>query len=143
MTSPQDINVELSTPEYLKNVIASQQERIEQLESHSTRVTQRDFESAAKYNGIKNDMRSWTFNELDQEDISIRQAQAIADICGFELTQVHSVNMTVDFTFDIEVPMGSSVEDMIDEIDVENISYSDIMNLNSQVVHTESDLMEI
>jgi hypothetical protein len=143
MTSPQDVIIELSTPEYLKNVIAKQQERIEQLESHSSRVTQRDFESAAKYNEIKNNMRSWTFNELDEEDISIRQAQAIADICGFELTQVHSVNMTVDFTFDIEVPMGSSVEDMIDEIDVENISYSDVMNLNSQVVHTESDLLEI
>lgn len=125
MTSPQEINVELSTPEYLKNVIASQQERIEQLESHSSRVTQRDYDTAGTLQKLRDDLHAWTMNALEEREISETNAEEIADIAGFELTQEFELEVSVQYSITVNAKNLEEAMNAVHDLDLDSISYDE------------------
>jgi hypothetical protein len=112
-----------ATTEYLQSQITDKDVRIQQLEEHIQRVTTRDYATAAKINSLVESMKQWTINELESNEITSEQAEAIAEICGFELSKEVEVQVNVTYYITVEVPAGEEAEDIINDIDFDAISY--------------------
>jgi hypothetical protein len=113
----------IATDEYFKSQIALKDERIQQLEEHIQRVTQRDYATAARLQAMRDGMHEWTITELENGDLTTEQAQSIADWCEFELTKEVEVTVNVEYSITVNVPAGEEVEDIINDIDFDAISY--------------------
>jgi hypothetical protein len=72
---------------------------------------------------MRDQMHTWTTTELENQDITKEQAEAIAEICGFELTNEVEVMVTVEYSMTINVPAGEDAEDIVNDIDFDAISY--------------------
>jgi hypothetical protein len=112
-----------ATEDFLKSEIAKKNERIQSLEEHVQRVTQRDYASAANLTAMRDQMHEWTISELENSDITQEQAEAIAEICGFELTKEVEAIVTVEYSLTLNVPAGDEIEDIIHDIDWDSITY--------------------
>ena len=121
--APMDQTLINATNEFLQSQIVSKDERIKELEQHVQKVTDRDYNTASKLQAMRDNMHEWTTNELENEDISIEQAEAIANICGFELTKEVEAEVTVVYNLTLQVPVGEDAEDIINNIDFEAVSY--------------------
>lgn len=136
-----------ATTEFLNTQISALQEAIEKkdamiisLQDHSSKVSQRDYATAAQLNKIKEEVASWTREELRSEDITVAQAQALANICGFTLSQNYDVTMTVEHTFTVCVEPGEDLEDILHSITFTAESYDvELMNDDSNVVDSNWD----
>jgi len=112
-----------ATEDYLKSQIAQKDERIQQLEEHVQRVTQRDYATRGELQGIRDGMHTWTIEALEQREISQTNAEEIAEICGFELTKEVEVEVNVTYYITVEVPAGEDVDSIISDIDFDAITY--------------------
>ncbi len=112
-----------ATQEFLQSQITQKDSRIEQLEEHIQRVTQRDYSTSATLNSIREAMREWTLEALQERDISETNAEEIADICGFELTNEVEVEVTVTYNFTLQVGHDEDAEDIINDVDFDAITY--------------------
>ena len=74
-----------ATAEYYQQQIADKDLRIQQLEEHIQRVTQRDYATRGELQGMRDGMHEWTMEALKSREISETNAEEIAEICGFEL----------------------------------------------------------
>jgi hypothetical protein len=124
-----------ATEDYLRSQIAEKDERILTLEQHSQRVTQRDFNTAAELNALREDLKSFTVREFQNNDITNEQAEQLAVIGGFELTKEFSVSLTVSYDVVIKAKDEEAVQEIIDSIDFDQISYSadGIESVNYQI----------
>lgn len=124
-----------ATHEYLQSQINQKDQRIQELEQHSQRVTQRDFNTAAELNALREDLKSFTVREFQNNDITNEQAEQLAIIGGFELTKEFSVSLTVSYDVVIKAKDEEAVQEIIDSIDFDQISYSadGIESVNYQI----------
>ena len=113
----------IATSDYLQSQINLKEQRIQQLEEHVQRITQRDYATAARLQTVRDEMHEWTTTELENSDITTEQAEAIAEICGFELTKEIEAIVTVEYSITLNVPVGEDAEDIINNIDFDAISY--------------------
>jgi hypothetical protein len=112
-----------TTQEYLNNQIQEKTERIQQLEEHIQRITQRDYATAGALQAMRDGMHEWTMENLESRSITEEQATEIADICGFELTKEIEAEVTVTYYITLQVPAGEEAEDIINDIDFDAITY--------------------
>jgi len=124
-----------ATHEYLQSQINQKDQRIQELEQHAQRVTQRDFNTAAELNALREDLKSFTVREFQNNDITNEQAEQLAVIGGFELTKEFSVSLTVSYDVVIKAKDEEAVQEIIDSIDFDQISYSadGIESVNYQI----------
>lgn len=124
-----------ATHDYLQTQINQKDERIQQLEQHVQRVTQRDFNTAAELNALREDLKVFTLHELENNDITEEQAEKLAVIGNFELTKEFNVSLTVSYDVVITAKNEQEVQDIIDSIDFDQISYSadGIQSVNYQI----------
>jgi len=116
--------VHLATTEFLQTQISALQESIKSKDEHIQRITQRDYSTAAEMQRMRDDMHEWTVQEFKDGHITESQAEAIAKICGFELTQEVEAEVSVTYNITIQVPIGEDAENIIDDIDFESVSYN-------------------
>ncbi len=114
-----------TTEDFLKNQIIQKDERIANLESHISTVTQRSYTEAAERNRMRNEMQEWTLEATDDGTISEDTAQQIADICGFELTKEFEVEVTVLYSMTINARDEESAQNAVHDIDFDTVSYND------------------
>ena len=112
-----------ATAEYYQQQIADKDLRIQQLEEHIQRVTQRDYATRGELQGMRDGMHEWTMEALKSREISETNAEEIAEICGFELTSEVEVEVNVTYYITPQVPAGEDAEDIINEIDFDAITY--------------------
>lgn len=124
-----------ATHDYLQDQINQKNTRIQQLEEHVQRVTQRDFNTAAELNALREDLKSFTLHELQNNDITDEQAEKLAVIGNFELTKEFNVSLTVSFDVVVKAKDEATVVDIFDNIDFDQISYSadGIQSVNYQI----------
>lgn len=113
-----------ATEDFLKSQIVAKDERIQQLEEHVQRVTQRDYTTAGNLQAMRDSMHEWTLEALAQREISETNAEEIAEICGFELTKEVEVEVTVTYNLTLMVPHDGDAEDIVNDIDFESVSYN-------------------
>jgi small-conductance mechanosensitive channel len=135
-----DQTIVLATEAFLRDELAKATSRVSQLEESHARLAQRDMNTAAALNAIKENLKDWTRSELSEENISMEQAQALAKIGDFTLSQNYDVTMTVDHTFTICVESGEDIDDVLSTIEFNVNSYHvELMNEDSNVVDTNYD----
>jgi hypothetical protein len=113
-----------TTQEFLQSQIVKKDERIVQLEEHIQKVTQRSYADSADKNRMVEEMKEWTLSELSDENITEEQAEAIAEIMGFELTTEFEVEVTVMYSVTVNARDEESAQNAIHDIDFDTVQYN-------------------
>ena len=124
-----------ATEDFLKSQIAQKDERIANLESHISTVTQRSYTEAAERNRMRNEMQEWTLEALENGTFDEDTAQEIADICGFELTKEFEVEVEVQYSITVNARNEEEAKNAIYDIDFDTVDYNSdsIQYLSSSV----------
>lgn len=124
-----------TTQEFLQSQIKIKDERIANLESHISSVTQRSYTESAERNRMRNEMQEWTLEAIDNNTISEDTAQEIADICGFELTKEFEVEVEVQYSITVNARNEEEAKNAIYDIDFDTVDYNSdsIQYLSSSV----------
>lgn len=99
--------------------------RVKGLEEHIQRVTQRDFNTSSELNKMRDNMKEFTLEGLDDDSISEAQAEEIASICGFELTNEFEIEVTVQYSVTVNARDEESAMNAIYDIDFDSVSFND------------------
>ena len=114
-----------ATEEFLRDSLAKATLRVGELEEHIRKVTQRSYAESADKNRIIEDMQEWTLNELENGNITEAQAEAIAEIVGFELTKEFEVEVTVMYSVTVNARTEEDAVNLIHDIDFDTVQYND------------------
>ncbi len=112
------------TQEFLRDSLAKTTLRVTQLEEHIQKVTQRSYADSAERNRMVEGMKEWTLSELSDESITEEQAEAIAEIMGFELTTEFEVEVTVLYSVTVNARDEESAQNAIHDIDFDTVQYN-------------------
>ena len=130
----QDTTIVNATEDFLKSQIAQKDERIANLESHISTVTQRSYTEAAERNRMRNEMQEWTLEALENGTFDESTAEEIANICGFELTKEFELEVSVQYSITVNARNEEEAQNAIHEIDFDSVSYGEeITYLSSSV----------
>jgi hypothetical protein len=122
------------TREFLETQLVENKNRIDQLEKHVQTVTQRSYTEAAERNRMRNEMQEWTFEALENANITESEAEEIASICGFELTKEFELEVSVQYSITVNARDEESAQNAIHEIDFDSVSYGEeIAYLSSSI----------
>ena len=113
-----------TTQEFLRDSLAKATLRITQLEEHIQKVTQRSYSDSADRNRMVEGMQEWTLGELENQDITEEQAEAIAEIMGFELTKEFEVEVTVLYSVTVNARNEEQAINAIHDIDFDTVDYN-------------------
>jgi hypothetical protein len=113
-----------ATEDFLKSQIQMKDERIANLEEHIQKVTQRSYADSADKNRMVESMQEWTLCELENQDITEEQAEAIAEICGFDLTKEFELEVTVLYSVTVNARDEESAQNAIHDIDFDTVQYN-------------------
>lgn len=113
------------TREFLESQLVANKERITQLEESHSRITQRDYNTAATLNTMREAMQEWTFSALELGSINESEAEEIADICGFELTKEFEVEVEVQYSITVKARTEEEAQNAIHDIDFDTVQYND------------------
>jgi len=128
------------TREFLETQLVENKARIAQLEEQVQRVTQRDYATASTLNKLRDNMKEFTLEGLDDESISEFQAEEIASICGFELTNEFELTVTVQYSVTVNARDEESAINAIHETDFDTVSYDEpITYMSSSIDSIEVD----
>jgi hypothetical protein len=124
-----------ATTEFFQTQITERDERINSLQEHIQKVTQRSYGEAAERSRIASEMQEWTLTELENNGITESQAEEISSICGFELSKEFELEVTVNYTITVNARDEESAQNAIHDIDFDSVSYNDdyITYLSSNV----------
>jgi hypothetical protein len=113
------------TREFLEKSLADNSATIKQLQEHIQKITQRDYSTAATLQNLRDNMHTWTMNALEENSITETSAEEIAEICGFELSKEVEVEVSVTYTMTVNVGPNEDVEDIVNNIDFDTVSYNE------------------
>ena len=126
------------TREFLETQLVENKKRIEQLEEHIQKVTQRSYADSADRNRITEDMQTWTLAALESGTINESEAEEIAEIVGFELTKEFELEVTVMYSVTVNARDEESAQNAIHDIDFDSVSYGEeVTYLSSSVDRIE------
>jgi hypothetical protein len=120
-TLPSTVN---ATEEFLRDSLAKATLRVTQLEEHIQKVTQRSYADSADKNRMVEAMQEWTLGELENQDITEEQAEAIAEIMGFELTKEFELEVTVLYSVTVNARTEEDAQNAIHDIDFDTVDYN-------------------
>jgi hypothetical protein len=126
------------TREFLETTLVQNKERIQQLEEHIQKVTQRSYGEAAERSRMQNEMQEWTLEAMENGTIDESTAQEIADICGFELSKEFELEVEVQYSITVNARNEEEAQNLIHDIDFDSVSYPDgVTYLSSSVDRIE------
>ncbi len=113
-----------ATEDFLRDSLAKSTLRVGELEEHIQKVTQRSYSDSADRNRMVEAMKEWTLSELSDENITEEQAEAIAEIMGFELTTEFEVEVTVVYSVNVNARTEEDAQNAIHDIDFDTVQYN-------------------
>ena len=111
------------TREFLESQLVANKERIANLESHISTVTQRSYTEAAERNRMRTEMQEWTLEALDNGQITESEAEEIANICGFELSKEFELEVTVQYSVTVNAKNEEEAMNLMYDIDFDSVSH--------------------
>jgi hypothetical protein len=128
------------TREFLESQLVENKTRITQLEEQIQRITQRDYATASTLNKMRDDMKIFTLEGIDDDSISEFQAEEIASICGFELTNEFELTVTVQYSVTVNARSEEDAINSIHDTDFDTVSYDEpITYMSSSIDSVEVD----
>ncbi len=89
---------------------------------------------------LQDELKSWTRNELSQDNITTEQAQSLAEIGNFTITQCYDVTIAVEHTFTVEIEADEDIDDVLTSIDFSADSYHTTLdNVDYNVIEVNYD----
>ena len=126
------------TREFLESQLVQNKTRIDQLEEHIQKVTQRSYADSADKNRMVEQMQEWTLGALETGTINETEAEEIAEIVGFELTKEFELEVTVLYSVTVNARDEESAQNLIHDIDFDSVSYGEeVAYLSSSVDRIE------
>jgi hypothetical protein len=126
----QPTNEYYMTREFLQNQIAALTESIEKkdaliisMQDRSSEQSQNLYKAHNATQSMRDAMHEWTMTELANNGITEDQAEAIAEICDFELSKEVEVEVTVTYNFTVQCAHDEDAEDIINDVDFDAITY--------------------
>lgn len=122
-----------TTTTFLETQVAALTEHLEKKDAYITRlqdeVSQKSsyaFTVKAEYQNLVNTLKEYVIESLRDREIMEGTAEALAEICGFELTKTITIRSTVDFEVEVEVPFDTDADDVIASLEysVDAFDYS-------------------
>jgi hypothetical protein len=140
----------LTTDTFLNTQITALQEAIEKKDAYIVKlqdeVSQRSsyaFTVKTEKQNLINTLKEYVIESLRDNEIMEGNAEAIAEICGFELTKTITITATVDFEVEIEVPFDTDSDDVANslEFSVDAFDYSiDDFSVDVQSVQASDNI---
>jgi hypothetical protein len=128
------------TREFLESQLVQNKAYIAQLESAHANTVTRSTSYQAELNKLRDDMKIFTLEGLDDDSLSEFQAEEIANICGFELTNEFELTVTVQYSVTVNARDEESAINSIHDTDFDTVSYNDpITYLSSSIDSIEVD----
>ena len=130
----QTIDNHYMTREFLESQLVQNKTRINELEEHIQKVTQRSYGEAAERNRMRTEMQEWTLEALENGTFDEGTAEEIANICGFELTKEFELEVTVQYSITVNARDEESAQNAIHDIDFDSVSYGEEVSYLSSSV---------
>jgi hypothetical protein len=140
----------LATDTFLNTQITALQEAIEKKDAYIVKlqdeVSQRSsyaFTVKTEKQNLINTLKEYVIESLRDNEIMEGNAEAIAEICGFDLTKTITITATVDFEVEIEVPFDTDSDDVANnlEFSVDAFDYSiDDFSVDVQSVQASDNI---
>ena len=122
-----------ATTEYFETQVAALQEHIEKkdayierLQDEVSKLSQTVYTVRAEQQNFRNSIKEYVVESLQAREMMHGTAEALAEICDFELTKSVTVTATVDFEVELEVPFDMDADDVANslEFSVDSFDYS-------------------
>lgn len=122
------------TREFLESRLVENETRIKQLEEAHAIAVQRSYGESAERSRMRNEMHEWTLEALDNENITESEAEEIANICGFELTQEFEVEVEVQYSITVNARNEEEAMNLMYDIDFDSVSHPEGVTYLSSTV---------
>ena len=136
-----DSNVTIvnATAEFLQSQIVAKDNRIQEIEQTLDASHRRYTGVKNAYDTLRSALEEWTKDQLKNDGLNQDQAEELAELVGFELVEEVEAIVTVEYSIMVNVPIGESAEDIINNIDFETVQYNDdnISWLSAEVGHID------
>jgi len=150
MDQPVLTNEHYMTREFLQNQIAALQEAIEKkdamiisLQDRSSDNSQKFYAEQRAHQNTKDSVKLYVLESLKSNEMSHEIAEALGEICDFELTKMVTINAIVEFEVEIEVPFDVDADDVANtlEFSVDSFDYSiDDFNVDTRELNAEDNI---
>ena len=127
----------------LKDVIEKKDAMIISLQDRSSEHSQNLFTERREHQAIINSIKEYVIEAVRDGDITAEVAEALAEICSFELTKTVTINAVVEFEVEIEVPFDADADDVANtlEFSVDSFDYSiDDFNVDTRQLNAEDNI---
>jgi uncharacterized protein (DUF342 family) len=138
------------TREFLQNQIAALAEAIEKkdamivsLQDRSSEHSQTLFTERREHQAIMNSIKEYVIEATRSGEMNHEIAEALAEICDFELTKTVTINAVVEFEIELEVPFEVDADDVANglEFSVDSFDYSiDDFNVDTRSLNAEDNI---
>jgi uncharacterized protein (DUF342 family) len=142
--------VQVATTEFLSAQISALQEALEKkdaliisLQDRSSEHSQKIYTEQRAHQATKDAVKEYVIESLKDGSMSHEIAEALAQICDFELTKTVTVNAVVEFEVEIEVPFDVDADDVANtlEFSVDSFDYSiDDYNVDTRQLNAEDNI---
>ena len=138
------------TREFLESQIVAFKESLDKkdalilsLQERSSEHSQNLFTERREHQAIICSIKEYVVEAVRDGDITASVAQALAEICNFELTKTVTINAVVEFEVEIEVPFDVDADDVANtlEFSVDSFDYSiDDYNVDTRQLNAEDNI---
>jgi uncharacterized protein (DUF342 family) len=142
--------VQIATTEFLNAQVSALQEALEKkdaliisLQDRSSEHSQKVYTEQRAHQATKDAVKEYVIESLKDGSMSHEIAEALAQICDFELTKTVTVNAVVEFEVEIEVPFDVDADDVANtlEFSVDSFDYSiDDYNVDTRQLNAEDNI---
>jgi len=142
--------VQVATTEFLNAQVSALQEALEKkdamivsFQNRSSENSQALYAEQRAHQATKNSIKEYVLESLKSGEMSHEIAEALGEICNFELTKTVSINAIVEFEVEIEVPFDVDADDVANtlEFSVDSFDYSiDDYNVDTRTLNAEDNI---
>ena len=142
--------VQVATTEFLNAQVSALQEALEKkdamilsLQDRSSEQSQSVYKEQRSHQSTKDAVKEYVLESLSDNSMSHDIAEALAQICDFELTKTVTINAVVEFEVEIEVPFDVDADDVANtlEFSVDSFDYSiDDFNVDTRQLNAEDNI---
>jgi hypothetical protein len=126
--------------EFLLNTATQLQDEIDNLKKFKEDLIIQSNQLHRAHDILKESLKSWTRSELAADDITVEQAQALAEIGNFTITKCYDVTIVVEHSFSVELEAGDDIDDILGSMDFSANSYHTTLdNEDYSIVETNYD----
>lgn len=111
------------TEEFLQNQIVQLTDELSLITKFREDLIQSSNKTHDRLTTLQDSIKLWTRNELSEDNITVEQAQALAQIGDFTITKSYDVMILVEHSFSVELEADDDIDDVIGSIDFSANSY--------------------